>query len=334
MRLRLNSTPFLVAGILALLLFPLFLRNEYFMRVATVVVLYALLASSLNVINGYSGQFNIGHAAFYCIGAYTTAILAKRFDVSFWLLLPIGGTVAAMFGFLLGLPTLRLRGIYFAMITLGFSEIIRLTVLNWQSLTRGPMGIPGIPFPEFFGVPFRSNAQFYYTILGITILMLFLTRRVLCSRIGRAWIAIREDEVAARAMGIEVLRFKLLNLAYGAFWAGVAGCFYAFFASFISPDSFTLDEGFSMLAMVLLGGQGTLIGPVIGATFLTILSETFRTIAQYRLIIYGVAILLVIHLQPQGIVGSVSFQRKRSTAKEPIAEVSAREEVEFDASHS
>lgn len=322
-----------LGGATLLLILPLFLRNEYFMRVATVVVLYALLASSLNVINGYSGQFNIGHAAFYCIGAYTAAILAKRMGLSFWLLLPLGGAASSIGSILLGVPTLRLRGIYFAMTTLGFSEIIRLTVLNWQSLTRGPMGIPGIPFPEAFGIQFRSNIHFYYVILGITALMLFLTNRVLNSRIGRAWVAIREDEAAARAMGIEVFRFKLLNLAYGAFWAGVAGCFYAFFASFISPDSFTLDEGFSMLAMVLLGGQGTLLGPIIGATFLTILSETFRTIAQYRLIIYGVAILLTIHLRPQGIAGSALLRRKYTGDKEVSANISISEEAEPDVSH-
>lgn len=324
---------FFVFGVLGLFLLPFFLRNEYFMRVATVVVLYALLASSLNVINGYSGQFNIGHAAFYCIGAYTAALLAKRFGLSFWLLLPLGGIASAVFSILLGVPTLRLRGIYFAMTTLGFSEIVRLVVLNWQSLTRGPMGIPGIPFPEFFGIQFRSNVHFYYVILGITIVMLFFTRRVLNSRIGRAWIAIREDEAAARAMGVEVFRLKLLNLAYGAFWAGVAGCFYAFFASFISPDSFTLDEGFSMLAMVLVGGQGTLFGPIVGATFLTILSETFRSIAQYRLIIFGIAILLTIHLRPQGIAGSALLRRKYATTQELPTQVPVSKEVEPDASH-
>ena len=319
-------------GAVISLAIPLFLKNEYLLRVATIALLYVLLASSLNIINGYSGQFNIGHAGFYCIGAYTSAILAKKFGLSFWVLLPIGGFAAATLSFLLGIPTLRLKGIYFAMTTLGFSEIVRLTVLNWQSLTRGPMGIPGIPSPELLGMQFRSNAHFYYLILGINAFMLFLTSRVLGSRIGRAWSAIREDEAAAQAMGIEVFRFKLLNLAYGAFWAGIAGCFYASFASFISPDSFTLDEGFSMLAMVLLGGQGTLFGPILGATFLTILSETFRTIAQYRLIIYGVAILLTIHLRPQGIAGSV-FLRQIETARES-SQVSSTKESEVDVSYS
>jgi branched-chain amino acid transport system permease protein len=290
---------------------PLWLRNEYFLRVAVVVVLYALLASSLNVINGYSGLFNIGHAAFYCVGAYTAAILSKKFGLSFWLLLPLSGTASALLSFLLGFPTLRLRGIYFAMTTLGFSEIIRLVVLNWTSLTRGPMGIPGIPFPSFLGWQLRSNVHFYYVILATTALMVFLTGRVLNSRVGRAWIAIREDEMAARAMGIEVFKYRLLNLAFGAFWAGVAGCFYAFFASFISPDSFTLDEGFSILAMVILGGQGTLVGPILGATLLTVLSEIFRGIAQYRLIIFGIAILLTVHLRPQGIAGNVVFSWRR-----------------------
>ncbi|BER91677.1 branched-chain amino acid ABC transporter permease [Atrimonas thermophila] len=323
---------FVILGVLLLLL-PLLLSNDYFMRVATVILLYVLLASSLNVINGYSGQFNIGHAAFYCIGAYTAAILSTRYGFSFWVLLPLSGLASALFSCLLGIPTLRLRGIYFAMTTLGFSEIIRLSVLNWTSLTRGPMGIPGIPFPNLFGMELRSNAHFYYVILGIVALMLLVTQRVLNSRIGRAWIAIREDQAAARAMGVEAFKYKLINLMFGAFWAGVAGCFYAFFASYISADSFTLDEGFSILAMVLVGGQGTLLGPVIGATFLTLLSEFFRGIAQYRLVIFGIAILLTVYLRPQGIAGSsMLFRRYRETEESGI-EVEV-EEVELDATHT
>jgi branched-chain amino acid transport system permease protein len=299
-----------------LLLFPVLIKNDYLIRVGISVLLYSVLAGSLNVINGYSGQFNIGHAGFYCVGAYTAGILATRFGIGFWLLLPISGLMAAFFSCFLGLPTLRLKGIFLAITTLGFSEIIRLTVLNWTALTRGPMGIPGIPFPVFFGIAIKTNLQFYYVILGLAALMVFVTARVLNSRIGRAWLAIREDESAARAMGVETFKYKLLNLIYGTFWAGVAGCFYAFFASYISADSFTLDEGFSILAMVLVGGQGNLIGPIVGALTLTVLPEIFRFTAQYRLVIFGMAILIIMYLRPQGIAGSLMLSRRYQNLKQ------------------
>ena len=307
---------YLFIAALVLLILPLILNNDYYMRVAVIILLYVMLASSLNIINGYSGQFNIGQAGFYCVGAYTSAILATRFGLGFWLLLPIAGIMAAVFSLVIGLTTLRLKGTYLAITTLGFSEIIRLTVLNWSSLTRGPRGIPGIPFPELFGIQLKSNIHFYYIGIFLVVLMIFVSYRVLNSRIGRAWIAIREDEGAARAMGVETFKYKLFNLLFGTFWAGVAGCFYAFFASYISADSFTLDEGFSILAMVLVGGQGTLLGPIVGAGFLTILPEFFRGLAQYRLVIFGAAILITMYIRPQGIAGSSMLSLKYNSHKE------------------
>lgn len=306
----------IIVSALLLLLLPIIVRNDYYMRVAVVILLYVILASSLNIINGYSGQFNIGQAGFYCIGAYTAAILATRFGFSFWLLIPLSGIMAGIFSIFLGLPTLRLKGIFLAMTTLGFSEIIRLTVLNWTSLTRGPMGIPGIPFPVLFGFSLTSNTHFYYIALLLVTIMLFATNCIINSRIGRAWIAIREDELAAKSMGVATFKYKLLNLIYGTFWAGVAGAFYAFFASYISADSFILDEGFSILAMVIVGGQGTLIGPVIGAFFLTILPEFFRSIAQYRLVIFGLAIVVTMYIRPQGIAGSGMLSKRLTQDKQ------------------
>lgn len=281
--------------------------NDYFLRIAINILLYAVLASSLNIINGYSGMLNIGHAGFYLVGAYTAAILVTRMGLSFWVLLPLSGVVAALISLFLGFPTMRLKGIYFAMTTLGFSEIARLTVLNWTSLTRGPMGIPGIPFPSIFGFEISSNFGFYYLILVIAVVAIFTCYRVLNSRIGRAWIAIREDEMAARAMGIPTFKYKLLNIAFATFWAGVAGCYFAFLSSYVSADSFLLDEGFVMLAMVLIGGPGSLIGPVVGAVFLVIIPEIFRFLAEYRLVVYGLAILATMHFRPQGIAGGGAF---------------------------
>lgn len=172
------------------------------------------------------------------------------------------------------------------------------------------MGIPGIPFPEIFGWKITDNIQFYYIILIIVLLMLFITKRIINSRIGRTWIAIREDELAAESMGIKTFKYKLLNFAYGTFWAGVAGCFYAFFSSYVSADSFVLDESFSILGMVIVGGQGTLIGPVVGAAFLTILPELVRSIAEYRMVIFGTAIIITMLVRPQGIAGSKMLAHK------------------------
>ncbi len=287
-----------------LLLFPLPVRgNSYILRIAINILLYTILGTSLNMINGYSGQFNIGQAGFYCIGAYTAAILSTRHGFGFWACLPISGLMASAASLLLGIPTARLKGIFLAMTTLGFSEIVRLIVLNAGSFTRGPMGIPGIPVPTVFGYPLSNNFQMYYLILFLASITIFVCMRVLNSRIGRAWVAIREDELAARAMGIPTIRYKIYNLAFGTFWAGVAGCYYAFLSSFISADSFILDEGFAIMSMVLVGGMGSMVGPPVGAFILIIIPEVFRFLAQYRLIIYGAAILITMHLRPQGIFG-------------------------------
>ncbi|MDR1534230.1 MAG: branched-chain amino acid ABC transporter permease [Planctomycetota bacterium] len=288
----------------ALLAFPLgFRENNYLLRIAINIFLYAILATSLNLINGYSGQFNIGQAGFYCVGAYTAAILATRHGVGIWLALPLCGLAASAASLLLGIPTARLKGIFLAMSTLGFSEIIRLIVLNGGEFTRGPMGIPGIPPASLWGWELRTNFHMYYLALALAALTVLVSANVLDSRIGRAWIAIREDELAARAMGIPTVRYKIYNLAFSTFWAGVAGCYYAFLSNFISADSFHLDEGFVILGMVLVGGLGSLAGPLIGAAILVVIPEIFRFLAEYRLILYGVAILITMHLRPQGICG-------------------------------
>lgn len=301
---RSNKTALLIALAVALLLFPLVMKgNNYVLRVAINILLYTMLGTSLNMINGYSGQFNIGQAGFYCIGAYTAGILSTRHGWGFWECLPVCGFMSAGASLLLGIPTARLKGIFLAICTLGFSEIVRLVVLNAGSFTRGPMGIPGIPAPKIFGYELHSNFHLYYLILFLVAATFFICVRVLDSRIGRAWIAIREDELAARAMGIPTVRYKIYNLAFGTFWAGAAGCFYAFLSNFISADSFTLDEGFAIMSMVLVGGMGSMIGAPVGAFILIIIPEVFRFLAEYRLIIYGAAILITMHLRPQGIFG-------------------------------
>ncbi len=287
----------------AVLVFPLIVRNEYILSVAVQAGIYAILASSLNITNGYTGLFSFGHAAFYGIGAYTAAILATRYALPFWLTFPVAGIAAGLVGLAIALPTLRLKGIFLALITIGFQEIVYLLILNWTSLTRGPMGIPGIPPPAIRSYSFGGNRDYYYLILLLNGAALFLIARIAGSRVGRAFVAIREDEVAAQAVGIPVSQMKVLSFVIATTMAGVAGAFFAHHARFVSADSFRLDETFVILTMLIVGGMGTLTGPVIGAVFLAILPEVSRFLAQYREIVYGAILVLVILFRPEGIAG-------------------------------
>ncbi len=290
--------------IILLLIIPRLMPNSYLMGIVCRILMYATLAGSLNIINGYSGQFNIGHAGFFLIGAYTEAILATTYGWSFWPAMIIAGIVTSIVGFLVSLPTLRLRGIYLAIVTLGFSEIIRIIALNWTDVTGGPMGIKGIPSPELFGFRISGPVDYYYIFLIVGILFLFITNRILKSRVGRSWISIREDELAAKSLGVEANRAKSANFMYGAFWAGIVGATYAPYYKFIASDMFTLDEGFNILAMVIIGGQGTLIGPFVGASIATLISEVFRFASQYRMVIYAILIIVMMWWRPQGLVGA------------------------------
>lgn len=311
----LNRETRIIIGVMALLfLVPLVVTSRVIINTFTLILLYVVLVSSLNVVNGYSGQFNVGQAGFYCIGAYTAAILSTRFGWSFWILLPVSGLMAAAWSLLLSVPTAKLKGMYFTIVTLGFSEMVRQLCLNWNSLTRGPRGIAGIKSPEFFGISYTRSTFFYYVIFFVAVFMIFCTSRLLRSRVGRAWRAIREDIAAASSLGVETARYKMINLAYSAFWAGVAGCLYAFFQRFVSPDIFSLDESFNILAMSIIGGQGTLLGPIVGALVVNLLTELFRSALQYRMLIYSALIIAMMWIRPQGLVGAGTFSRQRKSA--------------------
>lgn len=310
----------------ALLVLPLLVTSEYILRIAVLAGIYIILASSLNVTNGYTGLFSFGHAAFYGIGAYTAAILATRAGLSFWLTLPLAGVVSGAFGAAIALPTLRLRGIFLALVTIGFQEITFLVTLNWIGLTRGPMGIPGIPPPAIWGAPLTGNRGYYYLILALDLLVLFILSRIVASRVGRAFVAIREDEVAAQASGIATFRYKVLSFVIATVFAGAAGAFFAHHARFVSADSFRLDETFVILTMLIVGGMGSLLGPVIGAVFLVVLPEASRFLAEYRGVVYGLILIAVILFRPEGIAGvpgiiqtwgALSRARKPTAVEEP-----------------
>ena len=290
--------------LVVLCVLPFAVKKALYVRYACNILMFTTLAGSLNVINGYSGQFNLGQAGFFAIGAYTCAILSTKFAIDFWLLLPLAGLFAAFVGLIVALPTLKLNGIYLAVVTLGASEIIRVIAQTWQPVTGGSLGIKNIPYPWMFGLDTFRPKYYYFIFLIIAILFLVITRRVLKSRVGRAWISIREDQIAARSLGVETSFYKSLNFMYGAFWAGVVGAAYAPFVNYIEASQFTLDAGFNVLAMVVIGGQGTLIGPIVGSVIVTILTETLRFLESWRYVIYAIIIIMMMWVRPQGIAGA------------------------------
>lgn len=286
------------------LVVPFVIEQALILRYICTIMMYATLAGSLNVINGYSGQTCLGQAGFFCIGAYTCAALTKNFGVSFWIVLPLAGILAALVGLLVSLPTLKLSGIYLSIVTLGASEIIRIIAQTWTPVTGGALGIKQIPYPNLFGLELFRPKYYYFIFLIIGVLFLFITSRVLRSRVGRAWMAIREDQVAAKSLGVETSRCKCTNFMYGAFWAGIIGAAYAPFVNYIESSQFTTDTGFNVLAMVVIGGQGTLLGPIIGSAIVTILTETLRFLENWRYVIYAIIIILMMWVRPQGLLGA------------------------------
>ena len=299
------SSPLTYALISVLLVvLPLFL-NEYYQDIMTLTGMYVVLALGLNIVVGQAGLLNLGYVAFYAIGAYTYAILSTTFGLSFWPGLIAGGSVAAVFAVLLGMPTLRLRGDYFAIVTLGLGEITRIVLNNWDSMTGGPNGISKIGRPVIAGYELHTTLDFYYLILLLVIITIFAMQRLIASRIGRAWIAIREDEVAAEAMGVNTYRMKLLAFVLASAWAGIAGVFFSAKMAFVSPESFTFFESVLILCMVVLGGMGSIPGIILGALLLITLPEIFRDFQDYRMLAFGAALVLMMVFRPQGLLGTV-----------------------------
>jgi branched-chain amino acid transport system permease protein len=291
------------------IILPLFL-NDYYRDIMTLTGMYVVLALGLNIVVGQTGLLNLGYVAFYAIGAYTYAILSTTFGVSFWSGLVAGGSVAALFAVLLGMPTLRLRGDYFAIVTLGLGEITRIILNNWDSMTGGPNGISKIGRPVIAGYKLHTTLDFYYLIIVIVIITIFAMHRLIASRIGRAWVAIREDEVAAEAMGVNTYRMKLLAFVLGSAWAGIVGVFFSAKMAFVSPESFTFFDSVMILCMVVLGGMGSIPGIILGALLLITIPEIFRDFQDYRMLAFGIALVLMMVFRPQGLLGAV---KKRST---------------------
>jgi len=280
--------------------FPL-MTGRYAHDVAISVLIYICLGLGLNIVVGLAGLLDLGYIAFYGVGAYTYALLSLHFGMSFWLCLPVAGLCAAIAGCIIGYPTLRMRGDYLAIVTLGFGEIVRLILNNWMALTNGPNGILSIPRPEIFGVQFKSLSSLYYVILGIAVFTILAVYRLNHSRIGRAWEAIREDETAAELMGVNTFLLKLLAYGMGATFAGFAGAFFAARMRFVGPESFSFLESAMVLAMVVLGGMGSIPGVILGVIALVALPEAFREFELYRMLVFGGVMTLMMLIRPAGI---------------------------------
>lgn len=306
--------------VIAFLLPSLGVRN-YYLHIAILSLLNALLAMGVNFIAGYAGQLSLAQAAFFGIGSYAASLAVLNLHVSFWLALPIGVLASIMVAVGFGLPTLRLKGPYFVISTLGFGEIVRLVFLNWETVTRGPNGlaIEG-PAPLSLGFAFwelDTKAGFYYLTLLALVIALFFCVNMVHSRIGRALRAIHTDQIAAEAMGVNLTFYKVFAFAWGAALSGLAGGLYAGYVRFISPDTFTVGESVNILIMAVLGGMGTISGPVVGAVVITFLLETMRMFADYRMVIYGLLMFVMILYMPEGIAGWIMGKWRARHAQEP-----------------
>ncbi len=275
----------------------------YYMRVSTLAGIWVILALAVQVILGFTGMITFGHAAFYGIGAYTSALLVMRLGLSFWIALPAATLTAGIFGLLIAIPSIRLKGDYLAVVTLAFGEIVRLVTLNWVGLTRGPMGLPDIPPPSVFGYPLKGSVACYYLCLGLVVACVVFVRLLVLSPFGRAMMAVRDDATAASAMGIDVFKVRLMSVGVGAALAGVAGSFFAHYNGFISPQNFTGAESMLMLLMVVLGGVGSIPGAIMGGVLLSILPEALRPLGQWRLVLNGFLMVILILVRPQGLLG-------------------------------
>jgi branched-chain amino acid transport system permease protein len=307
--------------IVILLAIPWAISNQYFLHLLIMAGIFVILTSSWNLLMGYAGLINLGHAAFYGVGAYTSALLALKLGLSPWAGVFCGGLLAAISGFLLGIPSLRLSGPYLAITTIGFAEILKMVATNWVSLTRGPLGLYGIPpFPAIKLAPglridFSSEHNVYYVILLAVCISLFCFRRITRSEFGLTLKALREDEIAAESIGANTNRYKLTVFTVSAFFAGVAGALFAHYQGLVSPDTLSLSETFNILTMTVVGGLGTLTGPVVGAVVLTFLSEGLRYLEDLvkfdvRMVIYGFLLILTMLFMRNGIVGLFSSLKR------------------------
>jgi branched-chain amino acid transport system permease protein len=307
----------LLLAVVAIAVLPLIFNDTYWRTNLTICAINVLLALGLDFILGYTGQLNLGHSAFYGLGAYVSTLLIVKLGVPFWAAFVAGVAFSGIAGMFLSLFAVRLRGHYLAIASLGFAVIVHQILLNWIGLTQGPLGIYGIAPPPALAIPglpvidFRNLAAFFYLVSGFTLLIYLLLDQLVRSPIGETLTAIREDEVSAGSLGINGAAWKVFAFGVGAAVGGAAGCFYASFVGTLVPDAFFVTEAFNILAMVIVGGMGTLIGPVFGAILLTLLPEVLRGIGDLRLVVYGAALTFVVLFMPGGLAQAARIVREK-----------------------
>jgi len=294
----------IILGIALAVLLP-FVLSAYQVSILTTALIFVVLGLGLNIVVGLAGLLDLGYVAFYAVGAYTYALLYEYLGIGFWAALPAAAMLAALSGIILGIPVLRLRGDYLAIVTLGFGEIVRLTLENWSSFTRGPAGISGIGKPTLPGVELsfgQMQILTYLVALAIALVTIVFVRRLDHSRLGRAWIALREDEIACQAVGIDRTRTKLTAFALGACWAGFVGVLFAAKTSYVNPGSFSFIHSAIILCIVVLGGMGSIKGVIVAALLLTLLPEYLRFLSDYRMLAFGAVLVLMMMYRPGGLI--------------------------------
>ena len=289
-------------GVLILILLPAVVKDVYWMHIINMILIYIIIISGMNLIMGYCGQFMLAQAAFYGVGAYTSAILSTKLGIPFWICLPAALVLTCIAGLLTSLPCLRVKSHYLAIVSLGLAIVLHEAMVNLEFLTNGPTGIIRIPSPTLLGIAVNTEHRYYFLLLPFTVLSVLFAKLILASRVGRAFIAIRESYTAAEAMGINHRLYKIIGFALSASYAGVAGSLYVHMVNFVSPDSFDLPELLLEIAMLVVGGIGTLAGPVLGAAVLSFAYEYLRALHTLQMVIYGAMILLFVLFMPHGLV--------------------------------
>ena len=311
--------PVLIVLALVTLVFPLVV-DIYQTNIMVLALIFVVLGLGLNVTVGLAGLLDLGYVAFFAVGAYTYGVLNSFFGFGFWISLPLGGLMGALFGIVLGFPILRLRGDYLAIVTLGFGSIAKIVIENWEEVFNGAKGIANIPRPGFFGAEMSittATTYTYYLMILMVLFAIFITNRLKDSRVGRAWMALREDEIACVAMGVDMARTKLGAYAFGAFWAGLAGVIFASRNTYINPNSFTFMESALVLSIVVMGGMGSIVGVIIAALVLILMPEYLRAFSEYRMLMFGAVMVLMMIFRPEGLIANV---RRKYAGRKVVTE--------------
>lgn len=299
-----------------IILIPVLTPNMYIMQIINMICIYIILGTGINVLTGFTGQLSLGQAAFFGIGAYTAALMNTRLGTQFFLSLLGSMLMTGIFGVILAVPALKVKGSYLALLTMGFGEIVRIVMINWTPVTNGTAGILGIESPEIFGFAFDTLKKYYFLIMVFVILCLLYQNVLVHTRTGRAFIAIREDNEAAELTGINVTAYKIRSFVLSAVYCGIAGCLYAMMIKYVSPDTFTNNISSVILWTAIVGGFGTVTGPVLGGIIMQVLPEILRFLGDWRLVVYGMILLIVILRFPGGLYPYIQmFLKKRKTGK-------------------